>query len=317
MASSLDITALPEYIEQKTEIIPKSVIGAKSIGLFSLQTGIKTKAALNLLTTEVTFGDGKACGWNPAGKQKVTQREISTGNIKVELEYCANALLDTWMQREVEIMAGRESLPFEETFVNAVVKDIQAKLEKAIYSGDTSQTSNANLMWFDGLIKILTADGESEDVSSAGDIYSQIEAIWGAIPYEAYEMGDVAILVGYDAYQRFMANLVRKNLFHYDPADGEGVLRFPGSTVKVIAVPGLNGTNKAIAGSMRNIVYGTDLRGSREKAEMWYDKTADDFKLRVRFNAGVQVAFPDEMVIATITIDPTATAEAQEDPGEE
>ncbi len=242
MASSLDITALPEYIEQKTEIIPKSVIGAKSISLFSLQTGIKTKAALNLLTTDVTFGDGKACGWAPAGKQKVTQREISTGNIKVELEYCANALLDTWMQREVEIMAGRESLPFEETFVNAVVKDIQAKLEKAIYSGDTSKTTNANLKWFDGLIKILTADGESEDVSSAGDIYSQIEAIWGAIPYEAYEMGDVAILVGYDAYQRFMANLVRKNLFHYDPADGEGVLRFPGSTVKVIAVPGLNGT---------------------------------------------------------------------------
>lgn len=306
MANSLDVTALPAYIEQRDDIISKAVVGGKSINLFRLQTGIKTSAALNLLTTDVTFGDGKSCGWTSAGSQRVTQRTINTGNIKVELEYCVNELVDTWMQREVEIMAGREKLPFEETFVDAVIADIQKKLEVAIYNGDTTKTTTPNIKFFDGLIKILTADGTKKDVSALGNMYSQLEALWMAIPQEAYEMGDPAILVGEDAFQPFVANLVRMNLYHYDPADGEGIIRIPGTTVRVISVPGLNGTKKAIAGSLNNIVFGCDLRNASERVESWFDKTADDFKLRVRFNAGVQVAFPDEVVLGTIN--PTAVA---------
>lgn len=310
MANSLDVTALPAYIEQRDDIISKAVVGGKSINLFRLQTGIKTSAALNLLTTDVTFGDGKSCGWTAAGTQRVTQRTINTGNIKVELEYCVNKLVDTWMQREVEIMAGRENLPFEETFVDAVIADIQKKLEVAIYNGDTTKTSVPNIKYFDGLIKILTADGTKKDVSTSGNMYSQLEALWMAIPQEAYDMGDPAILVGEDAFQPFVANLVRMNLYHYDPADGEGIIRIPGTTVRVISVPGLNGTRKAIAGSLNNIVFGCDLRNASERVESWFDKTADDFKLRVRFNAGVQVAFPDEVVLGTIN--PTAVATTAE-----
>lgn len=313
MANSLDVTALPAYIEQRDDIISKAVVGGKSINLFRLQTGIKTSAAINLLNTDVTFGDGKSCGWSAAGTQRVTQRQINTGNIKVELEYCVNELLDTWMQREVEIMAGRESLPFEQTFVDAVIADIQKKLEVAIYTGDTSKTSVPNTKFFDGLIKILTADGTKKDVSASGNMYSQLEAIWLAMPKGAYEMGDPAILVGEDAFQPFIANLVRMNLYHYDPADGQGVIRIPGTTVRVIAVPGLNGTGKAIAGSMNNIVFGCDLRNASERVESWYDKTADDFKLRVRFNAGVQVAFPDEVILATINTTASTAAAASEE----
>lgn len=299
MASSLDISALPEYIEQRTEIISKSVLGGKSIGLFRLQTGIKTSAALNLLETNVSFGDGKACGWTPAGSQKLSQREINTGNIKVELAYCANELLDTWLQREIEIMAGRESLPFEERFADAVVADIAAKLEKAVWQGDTASL-DPNLNKFDGLLKIIDESQEGVVIGEATDMADLVSQFWQQIPAVAYEQGDVAIMMGYDVFTQYIAALVKLNLYHYNPEDGEGVLRVPGSTVRVIAVPGLNGTNTLVGGSLRNFVFGTDLRNSRERVEMWYDKTEDDFKLRVRFNAGVQVAWPDEVIFTTL-----------------
>lgn len=80
---------LTTYIEQRRlPLIAAAVLKGGSNKLFNLQTGVKTSAALNLLNTDVEFGDGSTCGWDEAGTQTLSQRVIATGQIKINMEYC-------------------------------------------------------------------------------------------------------------------------------------------------------------------------------------------------------------------------------------
>ena len=75
----------------------------------------------------------------------------------------------------------------------------------------------------------------------------------------------------------------------------------PGTSTRIYGVPGLNGTKKIVAGDLKgNFFYGTDLDGDQEVFDLWYSKDNQEFRLAIKFNAGVQVAFPDQVVVKTI-----------------
>lgn len=296
------VTSLPTYVEERRlPLIAEAVLSAKSASLFSLQTDIKHAAALNLLNTNVEFGDGSTCGWDPEGTQELTQRILTVGNIKVNMPYCERDLLDKWLGYEVRVKAGAETMPFEEAFINEVIKSIAEKVEVAIYQGDTSSNTN-NLKYFDGLLKILGAEAGTIDVSAAAETtyMDKLMAVYAAIPELAYSRGDVAILVGMDTFRAFTQELIRENLYHYNLGAPEGELTLPGTNVRIIGVNGLNGTDKVIAASLRNLFFGTDLMNDMETFDFWYSKDNQEFRLVVKFNAGVQVGFPDEVVLGTL-----------------
>ena len=74
----------------------------------------------------------------------------------------------------------------------------------------------------------------------------------------------------------------------------------PGTNIRVIGVNGLNDTasyDYAIAGSLSNMFYGTDLENGEELFDIWYSKDNREFRLAIEFTAGVQVAFQDEIVL--------------------
>lgn len=86
--------SLPKYVEEhRLPLIAKAVLGGNSAKLFNLQTGVKTSAALNLLSTDVEFGDGSTCGWDPTGTQELSQRLLETGLIKINMPYCEKDML--------------------------------------------------------------------------------------------------------------------------------------------------------------------------------------------------------------------------------
>lgn len=296
------VSSLPQYVEEKRlPLIAEAVLGAKSAKLFNLQTDIKHSAALNLLTTDVAFGDGSTCGWDDAGSQSLTQRILTVGNIKVNMSFCDRDMLAKWMGYEVKVAAGSEALPFEEEFTNEVVKSIQEAVETAIYQGDTA-SSNVNLKAFDGLIKILTGEDGTIDVAASTEstALAKVRKVYNAIPEKAFTRGNVAILVGMDTFRALVGDLVDKNLYHYNPGAPEGEVYLPGTNVRVIGVNGLNGAKKAIAASLDNLFFGTDMVNDMETFKLWYSDDNQEFRLAVKFNAGVQVAFPDEVVLGTL-----------------
>lgn len=291
------MTSLTAYVEQRRlPLIKEAVLKAKSASLFNLQTDIKTSAALNLLSTDVEFGDGLTCGWDEAGTQTLSQRVLETGNIKINMAYCDKAMLKYWTQYQVRVAAGQKTLPFEEDFISGVVENVKAAIETAIWQGDKSSGTN-NLKYFDGLLKILKDAAGTVDVTITGtSAYDDIMAVYNAIPEKVLD--GASILVGADTFRKFVQELVAKNYFHYSGENLNGEIMLPGSQVKVIAVNGLNGTDKIVAGQLdKNFFYGCDMMNDEEKFEMWYSQDFREFRLAIEFNAGVQVAFPDEVVL--------------------
>jgi hypothetical protein len=291
------MTSLTSYVEQRRlPLIKEAVLKAKSASLFNLQTDIKTSAALNLLSTAIQFGDGLACGWDEAGTQTLSQRILTTGNIKINMAYCDKEMLKYWTQYQVRVAAGQKTLPFEEDFVNAVVENVKAAIETAIWQGDTTSQTN-NLKYFDGLLKILKNAAGTVDVTITGtSAYDDIMAVYNAIPEKVLD--GASILVGSDTFRKFIQELVAKNYYHYSGENLNGEIMLPGSQVKVIAVNGLNGTDKIVAGQLdKNFFYGCDMMNDEEKFELWYSQDFREFRLAIEFNAGVQVAFPDEVVL--------------------
>lgn len=297
----IDVNSLNTYVdEQRLPLIRKAVLAPKSAELFNLQTGVKSKAALNILTTSVVFGDGASCGWNPAGANTLSQREIEVGKVKVNMNFCDRTLLDYWAGYEVKVAAGKETLPFEEAFIADILAQVDAEVEKAIWQGDTAGSGNLNI--FDGLLKILAAESAviALPATSGANVAQEVYDAYSNIPMEV--LHTASVVCGEDTFRAYIGELNSANLYHYDPKVDEGMsIVIPGTSTRIYGVPGLNGTKKIVAGDLKgNFFYGTDLEGDQEVFDFWYSKDNQEFRLAIKFNAGVQVAFPDQIVVKTI-----------------
>ena len=300
----IDTSKLTAYTEEhKLPLLRKAVIGAKSAKLFNLMTGVKGSTALNLLDTTVEFGDGSSCGWNSAGKSELSQRVLVPGAVKVNMDFCDKKLLRYWMNYDVRVAAGQKNLPFEEDFMNGVIDGINATLEKAIWQGDTAKSSEPNLNKFDGIVKIAGAATVAATTTyNASSISTTLKDMYNALPSAAFQKGEVVAYISESAYRAYIqelianGNLVITNTLN-DVAMPDSVL-LPGTNVRVYGVAGLDGVNKAYMSYAENFVYGTDMEGDAETLELWYSQDTREFRLAVEFVAGVQIAFPDLLVVA-------------------
>ena len=111
----------------------------------------------------------------------------------------------------------------------------------------------------------------------------------------------MTIFCGQDVFRTYTIALKTANLFHYSidvKADSEFFL--PGTTIKVVAVQGLNGTKKIYATRLSNLWLGTDLLNEEERFEIFYAKEADQVRFVSEFKMGVNVAFLDEVTKFTL-----------------
>lgn len=296
---ALDLNSLPLYVEQRRlPLIKEAVLKAKSASLFNLQTDVKTSAAINLVTVDPTIQAG-GCGWNDAGEAKLSQRVINTGLMKINQSFCERDFLKYWTGYEVKVGVGAENLPFEEYFTSLIVEKVKAAVEKMIWAGDTA-SKDENLKHFDGVLKVLKdTNAVAPIIAEGASAYEAIKAVYMAIPEKVLDKA--VIFVGADTFRSYMQELVEKNFYHY-AANGMPAEEFiiPGTNTKVIAVNGLNGTGSIVAADPMNLFYGCDMMNDTEVFDLWYSKDFREFRLAIQFNAGVQVAFPDEVVVATM-----------------
>lgn len=300
------VSSLPAYVQDNKDLIIKNfaLVGTASRQRFGIQTGIKTSAYLNYLELNPTLQDGKGCGFNASGSATLTQRTITTAVIKVNMDICPDSLLGKYAEYLVRIGANSNELPFEQYIIDGVTTEINKKIEKLIWQGDTTQASNTDLKWLNGILKQLASDSDKVAVSIAANtaIYDAIKAVYLAIPEEALERG-AEIYVSPANYRDFLMAMVEKKYFNYsgpqDSAPEEFV--FPGTDVKVVKTPGLAGVNDRIVASFpENFVYGCDAEGDLEDVKIWFSDDDDLFKLKVKWNSGIAYRFPNQVTLGTI-----------------
>ncbi len=297
------INSLPQYVEDSNDrLLRDAILGSKTAQMLTLQTGVKTQSAINLLSTSVVFQDGSGCGFSANGTSSVSQRIIKAPIIKVNMEFCDKTLLNSSMQHGVRVAAGQKTLPFEQDFIAGVVEKVDNAVDQIIWQGDTTST-DLTLKWSDGLIKILKADSDNvvkyTTAISATTVEAIIDNVFMAIPPAVLNSGNVKIFMGYDTFRTYLMAIRDKNYYHYNANGIDGdKFYYMGSNVEMVAVSGLDGTGVVVAGSTDNLFYGTDLSGDDEKFDFWYSKDDGVFKLAIEFAIGVQVAYPDSVVIS-------------------
>ena len=310
---AFNVTGLTNYVnEQNTDILIKSLFGSKTASMLQaagqVQVGVKSAEALNILSSDVYFqADG--CGYTASGNTTFSQRTITVGKIKVEEDLCPKTLEAKWMQ--TQIAAGSPTaVPFEQQITDSKASVIAKQLEVAMWQGDTATSNtNPNTNKFDGFVKIIDAASASTISGNTGavtavttsNIDDILDAIYAAIPADIATADDLVCWVGIDNYKKMLTNLKNANLFHYVPdASTEMEMVYPGTNVKVVAVGGLNGTNRMFAGRLSNFFVGADLANEEEDLRYWFSIDNDTVRFRMTCKYGVQVAFPDQIVQFTL-----------------
>ena len=295
----IDVTALNNYVEEKRlPLIAKSFLSGKTVDLVMLETGVKQDTALNLLSATVEFGDGSKCGWDETDGVALSQRLLKPTFLKINQAFCDKDLLKKWASYEVRLAAGREQLPFEEKFMTEIAKSISEAIEKLIWQGD-SQNAGGDIEP-DGFLTILSDVSSgvvSATWSNGTSAYNKIKTVYNKIPANIIDKDDTVIFVGEDTYRSYIQDLVAANLYHFDPDYKDGEYRLPGTSIRVIAVNGLNGTDKIVAGRLSNFFYGVGAEDDADTFDFWYSKDAREFRLAVYFAMAAQVAYPNEIVL--------------------
>lgn len=294
------VSDLPDWKEiNREQIIRKAVLGGNFVQRMTKQTGIKKDALLNYLDVVPTLADGSSCGFSAAGDDTFTQRTISTAKIKVNKSWCPETLIGKYTEYRVRISANAEAeaLPFWDEILGQILEKLNAKQEKAIFQGSTS-SSDTDLKWYNGLITLALADSSVIDVTinNGTSAFDAIKAVYMAIPEVMLETAE--IYVNPSLFRQFMAELVERNYYHYGAAEGNvNEFIFPGTNTKVVKVAGLTGASYIFAADPKELFYGCDLENAMEDARLWFSDDDDLFKLKILWNAGVQYAFGDHIVL--------------------
>ena len=292
---------LSAYTEQqRLPLITKAVFAARSAALFTKQVGIKSAAALNLMDTDANIGSGTVCGWSATGNTTFSQRNITVGVMKIQEALCPRSLEQYWMQSQLTAGSQYDGVPFEQAFAEQKALRIAEALENAIWQGNA---------YFSGVNQLLnaasgsTVSGNTAAISGAittANVISIFDTIYTRIPQAILTKNDLVMFCGWDTFRTLVMAFKANTGVMYNQVDlqglADGEILYPGTNIRVIAVPGLLGTNRIVTTYLGNLFYGTDLLTDEENFELWYSKDNDEVRFQAAFKAGVQFAYPDLIV---------------------
>ena len=290
--------------QERLPLITKAVFSARTAALFTKQVGIKSAAALNLMDTDAALQSGTACGWNVAGAASgtttFTQRNITVAPMKIQEALCPRSLEQYWMQTQLTQGSTYDGVPFEQAYAEQKALRIAEALENAIWSGSTLVT---------GLLTILnaasgsTVSGNTAAISGSittTNVISIFDNIYNRIPQAILTRNDLVIFCGWDVFRTLIGALKSNTGVMYNQVDLQGLadgdIIYPGTNVRVVAVPGLLGYNRLVCSYLGNFFYGTDLLSDEERFELFWSRDNDEVRFQAALKIGVQTAYPDLVV---------------------
>lgn len=300
-----DVADLAPYIDQQREdLITRSVTEAKTLGYIAIQEGIKGSEAIKLLDDSIIYQAGD-CTMTPEGDTVFSDRNIAVETLGYMKRFCQKDLAGFWTQLALRpgAMAEDQSLPFEAQLTSYLLSLHAIELDKLIWQGNKS-TGTGNLAWMNGFGQFLTvANGcvnlnvSGQTTIDSGNAYDVFYECFINSPEAVAENAGFVCFAGRENFNFLMKNLVDLNFFHYSPAQiatmNEVIV--PGTDMRVVKVPGLNGDSRIFTGKANEFVFGTDLSSDFDNYEMWYSQDDDVIYVRSKFRAGVQVPFLDQI----------------------
>lgn len=305
------VSGLSAYVEEKREVLIKNfaLVGSDTRSRIGIQTGVKSSAHLHYLDVAPTLQSGENCSFNAAGTITISERTINVAPIAIQMDWCEKLLLGKYAEYLVRFNAEElKNNSFEQYITDALNIEINKKIEKLIWQGDTASTST-DFKWINGFLKQMNTESASlagnVSIASGSSAYEGLFSVYMAMTEETIERGGV-IFVSPAIYRAFLADMVSLNLYHYAGANEAFPKEFylPGTNVQVIYTAGLAGSLKVVGTFAENLVYGTDMTGDEEVYDIWFSQDDRVWKIDIEWLSGVAYHFPDQIVVGTFAAAP-------------
>jgi len=308
------VSDLNDYIiEDPTKIYTTLLFGGKTIGMIGQQPGIKVSESILDMETTADFQADGGCSYATSGTTTFSDRIITVTPIMVSETLCPKDLEAKILAKLLKAGAVQEEIPSQlaREIIDRKVAKIQRQLEIAVWQGDTN-SGLVNTKRFDGFLKLIDAASASttnltqQASISSTTIIGIMDNMYSATSPTILNDPDFRVFMGEDTFRILVLKLRDLNLYHYERTDdGKMEMIYPGTNMRVVALPGLNADNNSAAltayknriiGTLtRNLVFGTDLANDFEQFKSWWSDDDQNVKMLCKFKAGVQIIFPSQI----------------------
>ena len=289
--------------------ISAALLSASTIenGGIEVKPNIKYKEVIKKIATDDVLKNA-TCDFDPTSTVTLTERIIQPEEFQVNLQLCKKDFRSDWEAVQMGVSAF-DSLPpsFADFLIAHVAAKVAQKNETNIWSG-----VNANAGEFDGLVTLMTADGDVTDVVgttvTAANVIDELGKVVDAIPSTLYGKEDLNLYVSQNvarAYVRALGGFGAAGLgANGTNAQGtqwwnNGSLSFDGVTIFVA-----NGLadNYIVAAEKSNLYFGTGLLSDHNEVKVIDMADIDgsqNVRIVMRLTAGVQYGIGSDIVLYT------------------
>lgn len=292
---AFNITNLGEYIKNGQGYAIKSIAEAPTakvlIDTRNVQFGVKGKAAVLKLNSDVTLADGSVCSRTVSGAMNLSNRELEVVPVASYENLCPKTLWNTFYSESIR----QGQLP-EETFLpafaDAMMNERALKIaevnESLLWRGDTTLTGTTNLKWINGIVKQVTGTTTS---ATGSTMVEKLQNFYLACDATVRAQSDFVIAVSQQIYDEYLVALAGKNI--YKPTDDRTLF---GTTAKLHVTSGLNGTRTVVGLRLSNMQLGMDGQSDADTAQMRYSVETTNWYMDFVYGLGIVVVWPDEAI---------------------
>lgn len=301
---AFDVSNLSDYTKENSGIlVAESIIKSpRTLGVVSIQTGVKSKDSINLIDQDITLQKGDCINSSAAGDDLTfSQRELAACPLTHYNEKCLDVLEDKWTSELMRPGSTNEEIPFEEMYSNYITSKIGKIVEEIAWQGDTN--NSGNLGQCDGWLKQIENDGDATVITSGyskSDALARVDELVDNLDEDAREKDDLTLFISRADFDTLTRAYRDANLFdtqYHATANADGTYMLPGyDNIRVLVAPGLAGSQKMVLTPASNLYFGTDMENEYEDFRIFYDEQLDKIIERVKFKIAFNHAFGSEVV---------------------
>lgn len=308
------VTALAEYIEQNASKLTTSMQFNPTLTASEVTVipGIKNKAQLHFMTTDVNLLAGGGCDRStPTDATTFTDKTITGVQISIAENLCFNLLRDKYLSIYMKkgLRDGLQQEPSEIMPLYWSEKEtlLSQALDTADWQGDTASLTN-NLKRYDGWIKWIDAGsaviGNTGGVTSITllNVIAVFQAMVLAIPTKIRGKANLTLYAPMEICDLYGVALTNANLFHYK-ANGDMIEPMVhGTRIKLRPTFGLNGTDRMFLTYPENLVLGVDGEGDTQFTTRIDPVSNKRLFVDADFTRCTQIYFVEDVVSFDLTV---------------
>jgi hypothetical protein len=316
---ALTFDSITAYVEEnRADLISKAILGSKTMEMVDVRYNIKSSEKIPVLESTTPFQAASACGFTTSGTTTISQISLSTNPIAVAEQICLQDLEAYFTQKYLPNGANVDTSSIAQDIINRKVANIARAVGQALWQGKTTYTNSTVLKSLNGFLSTIDTAGTAVAATQQSSITTStvlgiFEDIYSKVPAAAIYNEPIIAFCGMDTFRTLLNKITSTYGFYgnytTDAAANNWSLVYPGTNMKVQAMPELNADNPVDTGSLptavknrvvatyaSNLVVGTDLGTDSTTMESWFSQDDRVMKFYTRFRLGTAVKFIDHVV---------------------